>query len=455
MSEAAAEAFEPEDDNDVEEDPPPAPEPAPEPPKRPRGRPRTVGAAPPARAPGVSPWSDKDVSVMWPEMIAALKATGKSPYDIDVMVIRIEPPPTDTLGVFTGGSVLGGGQVSPAKAIIDYIDQHYHMPTARGAVQYEIRFNKRNEGNQIYGRARLNRPAPEELIAMRRAQQAQPPMPHYLPSEYAGYGVPAFGAPPAYYPPQGAPPAAPAPAAPPPAPPPAATFGAPSADPTIASMQASLAFFSGQLQQTIQQNQQQARALDMIVQHLARAGQPAPAGVAAPPPAGPAPHPSWLAPAPALAAPPPAPMSSIGQIRDLVDQVRALKSLSREVDTLFAAGESDETVGAPPTTVEPTMPFDTIPIPEASLWGRPINAAINKESRSIDWQATAMANPQLVEKGVELATNLLQAFVKASGAKAMDGAAAAAPAAPAGVGALPPGQPNGNGGGEGSGWPGV
>jgi hypothetical protein len=438
-------------DDEIEAEEPAAPaEPAPAPAapaKRPRGRPRTVGAAPVSNA---SAWSDKDVSVMWPEMIAALKAAGKSPYDIDILVFRIDPPPGALLQTFSGGSVVGGQNLSPAKAIMDFIDQHVHMPTARTEAQYEVRFVKRNEGNQIFGRARVNRPAPEQLIAMRRAQQSAAPP--YM-QDYSGYGAP----PPAAY---GYPPPAPqaAPQAAPPAPMPPQTFGAPSSDPIIANMQSSLAFFSGQLQQTIQQGQQQARALDAIMQNLARqAGQPPPpptAGVAAPPPV----HASWLQPAPApLAAPPPA-VSSIDQIRGLVDQVRALRSLSREVDTLFAP-EGEGTLGAPTETVTapepPTAPFDTVPIPEATLFGRPVHAAINKESRNIDWQGTVMSNPQLVEKGIEIATNFLQAVVKASGAKSLDATAPMAPAAPAPA-ALGQAVNGANGAAaNGSGWPGV
>ena len=66
-----------------------------------------------------------------------------------------------------------------------------------------------------------------------------------------------------------------------------------------------------------------------------------------------------------------------------------------------------------------------------------------------------MSNPQLVEKGIEIATNFLQAVVKASGAKSLDATAPMAPAAPAPA-ALGQAVNGANGAAaNGSGWPGV
>lgn len=428
------------EDEDLETETPEEPEPPPEPAPRPKPRkPRTLAA--PAPALRQSQWSSHDVEMMWPEMLAALKKEGKSPYDIDILVKRIDPPPDQPLGLFSGGAVAGTQSQGAAQQFLEYFDSNFHMPNARGPSSYEVRFLKRNEGNTIYGRTKLNRPDPAEIVNMRRARIPSPQMPAYMPPEYAGYGQPQA---PAYFQQQAPAQMPQAPQAPLGAPP-----ATPHADPTVAALQAQVGFLSGTLQGLTQGLQRQGHALEQIVAHLTNRPAPAaPVPVGTPP--APAIHESWLQPAPVPAVPAQQPQSRFGHIRQLLDEVRLIKSFATEVDTLFGA---PGTLGAPAEVVEEpekaTTPFETVEIPGATLFGRPLQGAINKETKNIDWQGVALSNPQLIEKGVELASSFLQGVIKASGASAMD---APAPAAPAALGAAPT---HANGASHGTGWPSV
>src|SRR4029077_2874947 len=101
-----------EEEEIIEEETPAAPPPPLAPPaKRKPGRPK--GAAAGVAAPPVTGWSSREAELIWPEMINRVKGLGKSPYDIDIMVRRMDPTPEITLGHINGGAVMGSGNQSP------------------------------------------------------------------------------------------------------------------------------------------------------------------------------------------------------------------------------------------------------------------------------------------------------------------------------------------------------
>jgi hypothetical protein len=116
----------------------------------------------------------------------------------------------------------------------------------------------------------------------------------------------------------------------------------------------------------------------------------------------------------------------------MVQAVRELKALSREVDDIFA-GDGDETLGAP--TVDPNpqdgLPFEAIEIPGATLGGKPVHYARNKETGDIDWTGIAMSNPQLAEKAFEVLGKVMTTVAKAAGVKESGEIAEAGVGAPA------------------------
>lgn len=374
-------------------------------------------------------WESRDAEAQWAEMLRALPA-GRTPHEIEIYVVRIEPGPSVPLGrPIAGGAVIGSpsraglGGESPSAALIRVVDDQYHTPLTHGPATYELRFVNRADG-RLMGRATLNRPGPEEIMALRRAQSPRSPA---LPAPYAygappmdpGYGASpyGFGAPPsAYYPPQ----------------------QQAYADPAFAAMQAQIAQLTGHLQG--------------MMEFVKRQGVQLPPQLAAPPP-----------PAPMPVAPPPnvgvggMPVHLPNQLgnqanyfRGLAEGIRELQGVRSQLNSLFGSEleETDEPgVGlAAPVPENPLgLPFQVIPIPEATIGGKPINFAINKETGNPDWMGIAMSNPAAAEKLMDALGTLAKAVSKSAGLNPENGAVAALDAPQIGVG-TPPSNDGNNGG---------
>ena len=210
-----------EEPEEIEAAPPPVREPDPSAtmPKR-RGRqpkprePKPVGVGATVREP-LTYWKQRNIEVLWPEVLEYLRQQHHSPYDVDIRVKRTEPIEMLIGQPFNGGTVVGGEGRAASTAIVDKITDEYHMVSgAVGPATYKIEiFWRVNAKVLTWGTLRLN--SPDAIMGMRRQQQQQQPPPwqgpHYLPPPpYAGgYGAPPPPPPPMYPPPYagyGAPP---------------------------------------------------------------------------------------------------------------------------------------------------------------------------------------------------------------------------------------------------------
>lgn len=400
----------------------------------------------PVQAPDHEPWTQKEGDLMWMEMVQHLKTVGKSPYDIDIAIYQLDPPPQMKIGnTLNGGACAGTTSESAGDSLMRIIDDHYHCPRTRTPVRYDLRFTWKATGRQ-FGRGSVYRPDPQEIAAVRHAAQYRSPPPPWNPGVGAPQGQPApsppaqAAAPPtqmpgANYPPQYG------------YPPPVYGYGAPPQDPQTLAL--------------LQQNAAMLGQFQALMEFVKAQGLQPPAGIAAPPPAPPMAQqpqapPNWYAQPPPWMHPPEPPPSRAQQAREMVQSIREMKAIRDEIDGVFSdlrGGEEPEATGlAAPAPVEPPqpgekLPFDVMPIPEANFLGKPVNYARNKETGGPDWTGIAMANPQLAEKAMDLVGNFMKAMVKAAGAN-MDETVAAPGVASPQLGAA---AANGAGGG----WPGV
>lgn len=171
-----------------------------------------------ASAPGAPKWSSHDADILWPEMMEWLTKKGRSPYDVTVNVIRVEPPPRSSVGEgFEANAAVGDGtSLTPGDAIKRIVEDYYHLPVSRTPAKYELQFVWRADSRYI-ANGYLSCGSPAEIIALRNAQHARrmhqpqqmpglgfmpsPPqqqqqIPPFVPQ---GYGSPPFGFPPPQY----------------------------------------------------------------------------------------------------------------------------------------------------------------------------------------------------------------------------------------------------------------
>jgi hypothetical protein len=356
-------------------------------------------------------WTNRDADLLWPEMLSEMKRSGSkhSAHDIDIRVVRLDPPPLTTLPPsFNGGAIQGDSSCGPGDALIRFIDDNYHNPLARSAVTYDLVFLWKSNG-AMYGRGRLVRPSPEEIMALRRAQQqsrsgSPPPPQQYGQAQqqyqqapqqpYQGYGAP----PPPYgYPPPG--------------------YGyapqqqqqqQPTYDPEVVNLRAQVAGLTGQLTQ--------------VLEHLRTSGVQVPAGLAAPPPAAPPAPPVYIQQPPQQTQQQSMRVGLAG-VREALSVLRDVYSLRDELDSIIPQrGRDDEPAqqnpgGVTVVSAEPAddgLPFRVIPVPETSL-----KYAQDKETGNIDWSNTAFVNvdSEIGRKVVGLVGDFMQGVVKAAGVK--------------------------------------
>jgi len=113
-----------------------------------------------------------------------------------------------------------------------------------------------------------------------------------------------------------------------------------------------------------------------------------------------------------------------------------MKRVVKEVGTVIQSGfsnaaglgapEEDEPEPPPPADPKASLPWDTVPLADTTLFNHPAKYATDKETGKISWEGVVAENPGIIEKGAELlgaGMEVLSTFAK----KAASGAAAHAP----------------------------
>jgi hypothetical protein len=145
---------------------------APKAPGRPSGKAGAVPERFDAHASGAPKWTSREVEVLWPELLEWLEANGKSAYDVVVNVIRIEPPPRQSIGyAFEASAVVGNQEMSPTTAIKQYVEDYYHN-IARGPARYELQFIWKTNGQYVVN-GYISLQSQGEINALRQAQWQQ------------------------------------------------------------------------------------------------------------------------------------------------------------------------------------------------------------------------------------------------------------------------------------------
>lgn len=384
-----------------------------------------------------SKWQSHEAELMWPEILRYLEGVGKSPYDVEAQIVRVDPPgPTGAVGMgaaIDGQALMGDTHVSPSERLMTIVTDTKHMPTARGPARYEVRFTWKLGAGRI-GTGILNLPSPAEIMALRNAAMQQ----QYEASQQQPQQMP-HGA--------GAPPRAPM--QPPQQPqwpqnnnlPPWAYYGPPpygysqpfygqqqqGLSPEMSAMQAELAATRGALNEALA---------------AAREGrQPRLEGVAAPPPseeaiaakvtervlmalraAGIGGQPAQVA-APAQQVPPPATDQRIKGVLDgIIDAALGEFSnrMRQSVKQVMGVGGVPEDaataeVVAPDPPAEPyAAPFDVAPVSDVK-WpdGSPVRYAADRETGDISPMGLAMSNPYVAEKVMGIANRVTEGLTDA------------------------------------------
>ena len=388
------------------------------------GNPRAAG---PGRLPNPAGWPNKEADFMWTDMCRELKALGKTPWDITMLCVRMDPPPVQTLnGQINGGACSGSESETPGQMLVRMVDDNFHMPISRTPATYDIVFMWKQDGT-IWGRGRLARPGPQDIQAMRQAQyqhqQIPPPAPGYGgpqqqpshgggPQQHpygGGGGYPQQHPAPYGYPQQhGAQHMGPG----------YVGMGYPqqqqqqgSYDPEVVNLRMQVGQLTGQLTQ--------------VLAYIERQGVAVPAGLAAPPPPAPpqivyqqAPQQQQTTGLGAELSSLDAALSGLERLRGLSDRLNS--TFGRTVVTGVGSpddGDADPDDSPSAAPKDDGLPFAVIPIPETSL-----KYAKNKETGNIDWMGIGIANAdsEVVKKVVGLAGDFIQGIVKAAGVKGGD-----------------------------------
>jgi hypothetical protein len=344
-------------------------------------------------------------------MIEWLQRKGRSPYDVTVNVIRVEPPPRSSVGEgFEANAAVGdGSSLTPGDAIKRIVEDYYHLPVSRTPAKYELQFVWR-ANSQYIAQGYLSCASPAEIIALRNAQHARrmqqptqqmpglggysPPqqqqIPPFVPQGY-GVGAP-IGYPPFYQQPpqqapqlpvreqlelerlradnerlrreQQAPPRAPQPG-----------FGAPS---------------------PMSEAEREERLVTRVVTALRAAGLGAPA------------------------APPPPPNDMISGMRSALAVMREFRRFSEDAAGVFEPDDPPPRqlatgTGNPPPQYEPDDPYETTEFP--TPWGDGTKPTLkrDRETGKIDLIATAFANPGPTQKLMNASAAFIESMARRRG----------------------------------------
>jgi hypothetical protein len=159
----------------------------------------------PRKPPDSAQWAEADAEALWPEVLSTLGKTGhayqqNSAYDFEMRVVRISPPPKETVNRFDCSALQGDGSINPGDLLVRMVDDYCHLPTPTlGECKYECNIvwkAGRLAGRRI-ARGILVRPPAQEIIARRNAgtpprfagapyyAPPQPTQPQYYPSPAA------------------------------------------------------------------------------------------------------------------------------------------------------------------------------------------------------------------------------------------------------------------------------
>lgn len=349
---------------------------------------------------------------MWPEIMEWLTAKGRSPYDVCVNVVRIEPPQRAGIGEpFEAHACMGDGTTTPGAALKFMVEEFYHLRTCRTPARYELQFVWRANG-QYVAHAYLSLGSPSEIIALRNAQierrmyaagqgqQQQAPglgAPPYRPQQQQQQTQqqpqqqqPQYGPPPPYYSPFGyAPPQPPG---------------------------------SSEIERRLAALEEENRRL--------RAGQgigvrPIHPGTGAPP-LPPNPQPGLtkedLATAIAVAlkgvglgAPVAAPTDVFGVMKQGMAMMREFRRFGEEANAMFEPDEPDEKpipmLAAPPETPpEDDSPYDITELPSQWDDGSKAKLVRDRETGKIDLLGMALMNPRPAQKLMDAGASFMDRF---------------------------------------------
>jgi hypothetical protein len=141
--------------------------------------PAGAGLGRPAGRTGEFPQGDaarlpQDADLLWMHIISEIAEQDLTPYDMEIRVGRITPPPATTVATIDGGSVVGDGQaISPATALRDYMIDYVYLPMGiEQPARFELWFCWRNTA-KFFRRGELQLPSRRECIALRQAAYAR------------------------------------------------------------------------------------------------------------------------------------------------------------------------------------------------------------------------------------------------------------------------------------------
>jgi hypothetical protein len=389
--------------------------------RKPRGAqdPKPVGVGATIKEPRTY-WKDRNLEVLWPEVLEYLRVHGRSPYEVDLRVKRTEPIEQLIGEPFSGGTVMGADGRAAATMVVDKVTNDYHMfAGAMGPATYKVEIIWRvNSKVLTWGTLRLA--SPDAIMGFRRAQS----------SGMGGSGSPASVAT-HYYPPP--PPQYQPPQYPPQYQPPYAGYGAPPPQPPPSSGSSD----------DVRELHYLRGTMDEVLRAL-REGRPP--NIAPPP--GPAAMPSvddiarrvveMLRPgfgAPPAAVPVPTPPTPAVSVFE--SSVQSIMQNMIQGTLKKVAGNINQAMGADPQSNEAVaeimsddpkedLPFSVIPV--GSKWpdGRDVYFPKKKTDGSIDYMGVLAANPFLMEKLADSASGLIGSvgdLVKNLGRAAIPGAA--------------------------------
>lgn len=417
----------PEDEEELEDEleataPEPEPDPDPTPPKRKGGRPRKpqeqkpVGVGVAAKEP-TTYFKNRNLEVLWPEVLEYLRQQHRSPWDVDIRVKRTEPQEMLIGQPFNGGTVMGADGRAASTQIVDKITDDYHMLSgAVGPASYKVEILWRvNSKVLTWGIIRLA--SPDAIMGMRRAQSQQQPAP---PMPWHG---PHYPPPPSYAQYQ---------------PPPASSYAGYGAPPqshgsseSTESMRAELGYLRGTLDEVLRA-QREGRQPNIqpppgtastmpSVEDIARrvVEMLRPTGLGAPVVA----TPNVVPPTPAVSTF----ESSVQSIMQSMIQ-GTLKKVAGSIDQAIRGDGTPPPPEAAAEVIDPKdeLPFDMIALDSKWPDGRPVYFPKKKENGTIDWMGVLAGNPFLVEKMSDSVSGLVGSVgdvIKNLGRTAIPGAA--------------------------------
>lgn len=131
-----------------------------------------------------STFENREIELLWPEILEWMKVNGKTPRDVAIRVIRIEPPPREVfVRTFDGTAVQGSPTMLAADAFIDFVARYYHMGHSEpGPAMFHFMFMWKATG-QLFATGELRLPAQQDLRDQYQIQAGMPQQRAYQPPQ--------------------------------------------------------------------------------------------------------------------------------------------------------------------------------------------------------------------------------------------------------------------------------